>query len=190
MATDTGTNEEVWKDIAGYEGLYQVSSIGRVKSCDKILPHKTHGTWHIKERILKQHWNGPVYSKYLTVCLHEGKGICHFMRVHRLVAETFIPNPQNLPQVNHIDGNKGNNTVTNLEWVTPLENTSHAWKNGLCENIVRAKQVPVVNVDTGETFRSVADAERSFGKSFGAISHALNGKHERAHGYRWAYVKE
>lgn len=181
--------EEVWKDIHGFEGKYQVSSIGRVKSVDRILPHKTHGTWHIKERILKPHWSGPGHWKYLTVFLHYGEGKAKCTRVHRLVAETFIPNPDNLPQINHIDGNKENNSVSNLEWVTALENTSHAWKNGLCNNIVKAKQRPVINVDTGERFDSVADAERSFGKSFGSISHVLNGKHERAHGYRWTYAE-
>lgn len=180
---------EIWKDIAGFEGMYQISSFGNVKSMDRILPHKTHGTWHIKERVLKPHWNGPKYSKYLTVFLHYGHGKTKCVRVHRLVAETFIPNPYNLPQINHIDGNKENNHVSNLEWITPAKNTEHAWKTGLCDGIVKAKQRPVINLDTGERFDSLADAERSFGKSVGAISHVLNGKHERAHGYRWAYVE-
>ena len=179
--------DEMWKDIKGFEGMYQVSSLGRVKSVDRVLPHKTHGTWHIKERILKPHWNGPNNSKYLTVFLHYGKGKTKCVHVHKLVAEAFIQNQNNLPQINHIDGNKGNNAVSNLEWTTAAQNTTHAWKNGLCENIVKAKQRPVINLDTGERFNSVADAERSFGKSFGTISHVLNGKHERAHGYRWAY---
>ena len=191
----TGANlsdeqDEIWKDIPGFEGHYQVSTRGRIKSCDRILPHKTHGSWHIKERILKPHLNGPGNSKYPTVHLHAGHGQMHCIRVHRIVAETFIPNPCKLPQVNHIDGNKNNNSIGNLEWVTSLENISHAWKTGLCENIVKVKRVPVVNLDTGETFASIADAERSFGKSIGAISHVLNGKSKTAHGYRWAYAKE
>ena len=181
---------EIWKDIIGFEGNYQISNFGRVKSCDRFIPHKRHGTWHIKERLLKPHLDGPSNSQYLSVMLHRGNGKMDCKRIHRLVAETFIPNIYNLPQVNHIDGNKKNNTVSNLEWVSELENTAHAWRNGLCENIVKAKQRPVVNLDTGEHFASVADAERSFGKSFGAISHALNGKHERAHGAHWAYAKE
>lgn len=180
---------EVWKDIPGFEGKYQISSFGRVKSVDRIIPHKTHGTWHIKERILKPHLNGPSKSKYPTVHLHTGKGNMTCLAVHRLVAEAFIPNVNNLPQVNHIDGNKCNNRADNLEWVTGQDNVTHAWTNGLCTNIVTAKQKPVINLDTGERFDSLADAERSFGKSFGSISHALNGKHERAHGYRWAYAK-
>lgn len=183
-------DKEEWKDIQGFEGKYQVSSLGRVKSVDRILPHKTYGTWHIKERILKPGRSGPGRKKYLIVQLHTGNGIMDSRKIHRLVAENFIPNPLHLPQVNHKDGNTENNNVSNLEWVTEHENVDHAWQNGLCTNIIKAKQRPVINLDTGERFDSLADAERSFGGSIGTISHALNGKHERAHGYRWAYAEE
>lgn len=178
---------ETWKNIIGFESQYMVSNLGRIKSCDRILPHKNHGSWHIKERLLKQ--VATPYG-YMAVSLQLGKGKMQTIRVHRAVADAFIPNPYNLPQVNHIDGNKKNNNVTNLEWVTEKENTTHAWENGLCDPIVKAKQKPVVNLDTGERFASIAEAERSFGKTTGAISHALHGKHERAHGYKWAYEKE
>ena len=180
---------EVWKDIVGFEGYYMVSNYGRVKSCDRILPHDTHGIWHIRERILKPGKIG-VKKKYASVALQTGHGQLDSKRVHRLVAEAFIPNPDNKPEVNHIDGNTQNNCVANLEWVTPQENMDHAWRTGLCENIVKAKQRPVINLDTGERFDSITDAERSFGKSTGSISHVLNGKHERAHGFRWAYAEE
>ena len=177
--------DEIWADIEGFEGQYKVSSHGRVKSCDRILPHKTHGTWHIKERILKQYVTP--YG-YMSVSLQLGKGEMQTMRVHRLVAIAFISNPNNFPQVNHIDGNKHNNHISNLEWVTGQENMDHAWSYGLCDNVVRCKQVAVINLDTGERFDSIADAERSFGKSNGAISHVLNGKAKHAHGFRWAYA--
>lgn len=181
---------ELWADIPGHEGHYKVSNLGRVKSCDRILPHEEHGTWHIKERLLKFGRIGPGRKKYRIVQLHLGKGKMESVRVHRLVAEAFIPNPNGLPQVNHIDGNTENNAVSNLEWVTGKENVEHAWRTGLCENVVKAKQRPVINLDTGERFNSVSDAERHFGKSTGAISHVLNGKSKRAHGYRWKYAEE
>lgn len=111
--------EEIWKDIKGYEGLYQVSSEGRVKSKAR------NGNW--KEKILK-----PVKTKdnYFIVGLCKN-GKSKNKRINRLVAEAFIPNPENKPEVNHIDGNKHNNKISNLEWVTTKENIVHAYKIGL-----------------------------------------------------------
>ena len=107
---------EVWKDIEGYEGLYQVSNKGRVKS------------FHFgKEKILKPYLRA---NGYLMLCLQVDKIKAHFI-IHRLVATAFIPNPVNLPVVNHIDGNKQNNCVENLEWTTYSENEKHAYKLGL-----------------------------------------------------------
>ena len=107
---------EIWKDIKGYEGLYQISNLGRVKSLPR---QKTKGG------ILKQ-----FSTEYLVVSMVEN-GKIKKIKVHRLVAETFIPNPNNLPQVNHIDGNKFNNNMNNLEWVTSKENIIHANIMGL-----------------------------------------------------------
>lgn len=120
---------EIWKDIKGYEGLYQVSNYGRVKSLERII-----NQWnrfkvckrHCPERLLKQ-----ITEKdgYYIVNLYKN-GQRDWRRVHRLVAEAFIKNPNNLPYVNHKDLNKQNNCIDNLEWCTDLENKQHAKENG------------------------------------------------------------
>ena len=102
---------EIWKDIEGFEGKYQVSTWGRVRSCH-----------HGKTKILTPYKNE---RGYLKVGLSVGKRKTQKFRVNRLVALAFIPNPYNLPQVNHKDGNKENNSYTNLEWATNEINSKH-----------------------------------------------------------------
>lgn len=117
---------EIWKDIKGYEGLYQVSNLGRVKSLNH---YASNGKVNIlyKGRILKQWFDGK--KNYLQVQLSKDNKDKKFL-VHRLVAEAFIPNRENKREVNHVNGIKTNNRVNNLEWVTSKENKEHAIKNG------------------------------------------------------------
>ena len=119
---------EVWKDIKGFEGIYQVSNQGEVKSLErKTFNNGTKKQNIIKEKILKKPLDKDGYIRY---CLFKN-GKRFSLKAYRLVAIEFIDNPQNKSQVNHIDGNKINNSVLNLEWVTPRENTIHAILNGL-----------------------------------------------------------
>ena len=106
--------KEIWKDIPNYEGLYMASNLGRIKSL-------------VNNKILKQ--NGDNYG-YLQVILYKGS-LRNTGKVHRLVALSFIENTENKKQVNHIDGNKHNNEISNLEWVTNKENKLHAIRNGI-----------------------------------------------------------
>lgn len=129
---DTGTlKNEIWKDIEGYEGLYKISTFGRVYSYGKITKKSVNGKI-IKNigGMLKISAN---HCGYVQVSLYNHNSVFKRLTVHRLVAKTFIPNPLALPCVNHKDGNPLNNNIDNLEWVTFSENTLHAIKLGLID---------------------------------------------------------
>lgn len=118
--------DEIWKPILDFEGLYEVSNLGRVKSL--VLTGQGHRNKR-SERILRHGINS---SGYPLVSLQNNK-FKKSLAVHRLVATAFIENPTNKPCVNHIDGNKSNNMIDNLEWVSFSENNNHAWLNGLAK---------------------------------------------------------
>lgn len=126
--------KEEWRDIKGHEGCYQVSSMGRVKSFDTYRKGKNGSKRRCLSRILKP-LNANGYQK---VALYTKKSNKHFL-IHRLVAKTFINNNKNKPCVNHIDGIKTNNTVSNLEWCTYSENSKHAKDTGLWKPLMGSK---------------------------------------------------
>ena len=117
-------NEES-KDIPGYQGLYQVSNMGRIKNLERDYFPGNNSVQHLNESIKKQQKNS---NGYLQVSLFKN-GVRKSFSVHRLVALTFIPNPDNKPQVNHIDECKTNNKVSNLNWMTSKENCNHGTRN-------------------------------------------------------------
>ena len=161
---------EKWRSIAGYEGLYEVSDLGRVRSLK-----------FGKTKILKP---GRVGGGYLMVVLcKDGKVRC--MKVHRLVASAFIPNPLGLETVNHIDEDKTNNDVSNLEWMSRTDNVAYSQPQ-------RAeRQVRMLDKSTGEplaTFPSLIEAARATGISDGNICSCLKGRYKSAGGYVWHYV--
>lgn len=147
---------EVWKDIKGCEGVYQVSSFGNIKTLERDLPTPNGGVYTQKERVKAIH----EVMGYMQVALSVNKKHACF-KVHRLVAKAFIPNPENKPQVNHKDGNKLNNNVNNLEWVTCSENHSHAYNTGLRKphfGKYHQNSKLVLNTQTGIFYESATDA--------------------------------
>jgi hypothetical protein len=119
---------EIWKDIKGYEGKYQVSNLGNIKSLARYVNHPLGGKRYVKEKMLKQF----IKQGYAHVDLYLDKH--QHCKIHRLVAKAFIKELPNKIEVNHIDGDKLNNNVSNLEWANRSENMKHCYKSGLWNN--------------------------------------------------------
>lgn len=160
---------EFWKDIEGYNG-YQVSNFGRIRTYNKVTYTEWHGIRHWKDRILKQRIDKR--NKMLSVMLFKnGKGKSYL--VHRLVAETFLGNPKNKKMtVNHKDGNRYNNNVENLEWMTLKDNINHGFNNNLYSS---NKFIKIVNKENNmeKIFRSMAMASNYIQKGKGYISYNI-----------------
>lgn len=171
--------EEIWKPIVGYEGLYEVSSWGAVRSLNY-----NHG------RIVK------VMAAWVTPkdyeCIHLSKnGVVRAHRISRLVASAFIPNPQNKPFVDHIDANRRNNHVENLRWCDQSENQRNPISR-IRYGISKARAVVQMskNGDTIRVWASATEAERSGHYNRNQIIKACTGKLKTHNGYRWRYENE
>lgn len=184
---------EEWKDIKDFEGLYKISNKGRIKALERKVIGKFNSVRTIKEQYLTPTDNG---RGYMVVALYKN-GKRYFKKVHRLVAEAFIPNPENKSEVNHIDGNKKNNYVENLEWVTTKENCRHRQDNNLgnIEAATIAKYKPVIKYDlnTGEEleeFPSAKSAAEAAGSNRSeSVARVARGEKKSYKGYGYKYKK-
>ena len=164
--------DEIWKKIELCERNYYISNMGKIKSNNKIL--KTHKST----------------GGYLYISVWKNNKVKH-IKLHRLVAQAFIPNHENKPFVNHIDGNKLNNCVNNLEWVTNKENISHAYKNGLM-NKNKRKNIKINQYDLDGNFikswYGFNDIEKNFKVSRSTIRFCCLNKIKTSKGYIWRYA--
>jgi hypothetical protein len=166
---------EIWKDIIGYEGLYQVSNLGRVKSLARTIYRGHNRPLPLKERILKQGCK----DGYRQVNL-ANYGKIKTIRVHRLVAEAFIENTENKPFINHINGVRNNNKLNNLEWCTQSENLKHAYKIGNKKPIrmIGADNVTskiVLNTKTGIFYSCIREAAEAISIKRSTLGAMLRG---------------
>lgn len=165
-------NEVIWKDIVGYEGLYKVSNKGGVYS------------------IRRKREMSPTISNngYKRVKLYT-RGKYKTISIHRLVAKTFLENPENYPVVNHIDENKFNNNVENLEWCTQKQNVNHGTGKQRRAEAVKM-QVEQYTLDNQyiATYKSAVDLQKEYGFHQSAISRVCRGERKSAYKYIWRYV--
>lgn len=188
-AISTTLENEVWKPIAGWEGLYEVSNMGRVRSLDRYQLRSCSNTrdfyQHYRGRILKHNINNKGYHIVLLQ-LHKKGDHC---LVSRLVAEAFIPNPDNLPVVNHKDQNPDNNCADNLEWCTVQYNVTYANAIEL-RTVQYAKPIEQLTIDGRHVayYKSAGEAERLMGYDHTNIGRVARGKQIQYLGYKWRYI--
>jgi hypothetical protein len=188
MANVCNSTQEKWKDIPSFEGFYQVSNLGRVRSLDRVIfDKKKNRHLSLKGVILKDRKSPK--TRYLQVSLTDKTGKAFYPKIHRLVAEAFIPNPHNKSEVNHIDLNRFNNSATNLEWCTRKENMVHAAKGGVMKgnyitlkkyyekNEMRKALIVVIN-EQEYFFNSTHEVITKFGIGCSSIYNRLNGKYK------------
>ena len=179
--------QEEWKDVVNFKGLYQVSNLGRIKSYDKTHTGIDKIGRNINrfypKRIMKQSLEKQGYLR-LTLTDRNKKETRH--SVHRLVSIAFTPNPLNLPEVDHLDGNKTNNTIINLKWVTSVENVKNAWAIGLCKKRSGEKHSQSVLTDKDVLFIRASNISRKelsikFSVGIKCIDKIINRK-------RWTHI--
>jgi hypothetical protein len=176
--------KEIWKFVDGYLNLYSVSNFGSVKRNDGCVLRGKSKVF-VKGRVLslKKHRDG-----YLNVNLSIN-GSQKTEGIHRLVAKAFIPNPKNKPDVNHIDGNKLNNCVENLEWATKSENSKHAWDSGLLsrDNILKNRKkkffvsnemIEIIKKEYVPYYNSAKKLSEKYKLKYSAVVNVLNGNYE------------
>lgn len=178
--------EEVWRVYPDYDFI-EVSNLGRVRTKDRYVPNRW-GKRLVKGRVLKQHLN---HNGYMCIMFSVNRKYVN-LRVHRMVATCFIPNPNNYPQVNHKDNDPTNNAVSNLEWCTRQYNLDYKKIFGTTPAEIFGRPVIAVNPETSEVFwfESQSEAGRQLGADNSAIAKVAKGKYNKTHGCWFTYADE
>lgn len=182
--------QEIWKDIKNYEGFYQVSNLGRVRVLDRIVNSAIKNNPKVKRKgkILKPALKREYYQVMLML-----NGQRKYVSVHRLVAQAFIPNPNNLPQVNHKDENKLNNCADNLEWCSSKYNCNYGTRNSKIYNSTSFKKVKInafdLNNNLVQTFSSLTEASRYCGCDVSKMCKCCKSEKEYKN-YIWRYAEK
>lgn len=188
---------EEWRDVVGFEGLYMVSSFGRVISLERIIGTHNKNAHSTNHRLLSPNYisQGKI-SKRQIYHLYKGRKIRKAITAHRIVAYAFIPNPENYPQIDHIDGDPTNNNIKNLRWCTQSTNienpitknrrksTKGTYNTSRSKKIVQIENETVIN-----TFNSASEAERS-GYNRICISLCCNNKISQHRGFKWMFFSD
>jgi hypothetical protein len=169
---------EIWKDVVDFEGFYQVSNLGRVQSCDRIVVRNGQGDMNMKGKMMAKYQST---FGYCPISLYKD-GKCKKTMVHIVVAHAFIGERPLKNDINHIDGDKSNNSVSNLEYCTRSENMIHAFQSGLCKNTNKKQKTGfnavkwmVMNEETGIFYESIAEAARAHCVGVGRLEKQLKG---------------
>ena len=168
----------MYKSINGYEGIYEINELGKIRSVDRIVECKDGSIRKYKGKELKLLMD---QGGYVMVGLHKN-GIIKMMRVHRLVAETFLQNPDNLPEVHHKNHDKKDNRARNLAWVTRDEQRDDHWTKA--QSKAQGTRLRVVGHGIDKIFISAHEVERELGISSPYVSMVANGIRKQAKGYR------
>jgi hypothetical protein len=180
---------EIWKPVVGFEGLYEVSSYGNVRSVDRTIMRSNNNPLNLKGKMLPQYFK---YGKstlprcYVNLCKNSKN---YTPYVHRLVAKAFIPNPDNLPQINHKDENPQNNNVENLEWCTDKYNSNYGTaQERRIQKICKKVTAYSLQGEFIKSFNSILDAAKEYNLDPSGITKVCKGKYKYCGDYIFRYV--
>lgn len=179
-------SNEIWRDVVGYEDTHQVSNLGRVRVKERVINTST-GKRKYKSKLLNIQTSVGGY-KFVILIVNNNRKTAY---IHRLIAEAFIPNPDNLPCVNHKDEDKSNNIVDNLEWCTVAYNNTYGTR---LEKVSKTSSKAIIQYSLDDKFIRIWDSAhevaRVLGYNQGNICNCCNNKLKTAHKFKWRYVED